>query len=112
MASLFLLAMLGQGLLISVVTRSQMIASQIAVLSTLLPSLLLSGFIYPISNMPLPLRILARIFPASHLVSALRAILLRGNGPAEVASDCVAIAAFFGVALIVTTRRFRRTVGA
>jgi len=110
-AGLFLLAMLAQGLLISVVTRSQMLASQLAVLSTLLPTLLLSGFIFPIANMPLPLRVLSQVFPASHMVSALRAILLRGNGPEAVARDCLAIAAFFVFVMLVTTRRFRRTVG-
>ncbi|MCB9545343.1 MAG: ABC transporter permease [Myxococcales bacterium] len=110
-SSLFLLAMLAQGLLISVVTRSQMIASQVAVLSTLLPTLLLSGFIFPIANMPLPLRVLAQVFPASHMVSALRAILLRGNGVDAIARDCLAIGAFFAVVLLLTTRRFRRTVG-
>ncbi|MEZ4473476.1 MAG: ABC transporter permease [bacterium] len=110
-SGLFLLAMLAQGLLISVITRSQMLASQIAVLSSLLPTLLLSGFIFPLANMPLPLQVLARIFPASHMVSALRAILLRGNGPAAVAQDSLAIAIFFAVVLAATTRRFRRTVG-
>lgn len=111
-ASLFLLAMLGQGLLISVVTRSQMLASQVAVITTLLPALLLSGFIFPIEHMPLPLRVLANVFPASHLVEALRAILLRGNGPAAVAADCGAIAAFFVVMLAVSIKRFQRVVGA
>ncbi len=107
-ASLFLLANLAQGLLISVVTRSQMIASQVAVLTTLLPSLLLSGFVFPVTNMPWPLQVLARIFPASHLVDALRALLLRGNGFDVVAGNAAAIAAFLAAMLVLATRRFRR----
>ncbi|MCA9544768.1 MAG: ABC transporter permease [Myxococcales bacterium] len=107
-ASLFLLANLAQGLLISVVTRSQMIASQVAVLSTLLPALLLSGFVFPIANMPMPLQVLAQIFPASHLVSALRAILLRGNGVEALWADLGAIAAFLAVMLAVAIKKFKR----
>jgi len=78
------------------------------VLSTLLPSLLLSGFIFPITNMPLPLQVIARVLPASHLVDALRALLLRGNGIESVAADAIAITAFFMVMLVISTRRFRR----
>jgi ABC-2 type transport system permease protein len=111
-SSLFLLANLTQGLLISVVTRNQMVASQLAVVTTLLPALLLSGFVFPVSNMPLPLQVVARIFPASYLVDSLRAILLRGNGWTSVAVDSEAITAFFVVMLVITVRRFRREVGA
>lgn len=107
-SSLFILANLAQGLLISVLTRNQMIASQTAVLSTLLPALLLSGFVFPIANMPLPLQIIARIFPASHLVDALRAVLLRGNGIEALLRPAAAMTAFFVVMLIIATRKFKR----
>ncbi|MBU0553281.1 ABC transporter permease [Myxococcota bacterium] len=108
--SLFLLANLAQGLVISVITRNQMIASQAAVLTTLLPALLLSGFVFPIDNMPIFLQIVARIFPASHLVDALRAVLLRGNGFEALWGDLAAIGGFFLVMLGVATRRFQREV--
>ena len=60
----FLAGMLGQGLFISVVARNQLVATQAGALSSLLPSLLLSGMLVPIDNMPLPLRLLSRIIPA------------------------------------------------
>jgi ABC-2 type transport system permease protein len=107
-ASLFLLAMLAQGLVISVVTRSQMVASQVAAITTLLPSMLLSGFVFPIENMPLPLRTIARILPARYLVHGLRSIMLRGNGWDVVWPDALATAAFFTAMLVVATRRFQR----
>ena len=109
-ASLFLLAMLTQGLVVSIVTRSQMVASQIATISTLLPALLLSGFVFPIDNMPLPIQVVARAMPATYLVDALRAVLLRGSDLAVIWPDCAAMGAFFLVMLVIATRRFRRSV--
>jgi ABC-2 type transport system permease protein len=99
-ASVFLLAMLAQGLFISAATRSQMVASQVALISTFLPGLLLSGFVFPIDGMPAPLQ----------LVHALRAILLRGNGLDVVAADLAAMGAFFLVMLALAVGRFRRTL--
>lgn len=107
-ASVFLLAMLTQGLMLSAVTRNQMIASQAAALSTLLPSLLLSGFVFPIENMPPVLQGVAHVLPATYLVHALKAILLRGNGLAAVVPDILAMLAFFLVVLLVSVKRFRR----
>lgn len=110
-SSIFLLANLAQGLLISVITRNQMVASLTAVLSTLLPALLLSGFVFPIGNMPFVLQVVARAFPASHLVDALRAVLLRGNGLSTIWGSVAAITAFFVVMLVLTQRKFSREVG-
>ncbi|MCA9514774.1 MAG: ABC transporter permease [Myxococcales bacterium] len=109
-ASVFLLAMLMQGLLISVVTKNQMVASQIAIISTMLPALLLSGFVFPIENMPAPLQVIANVLPAKYLVHGLRAILLRGNGLDVVWPDLLAMAAFFALMLVAATRRFTRRV--
>ncbi len=108
--SVFILGMLTQGLVISVVTRNQMIASQVAAFSTMLPAMLLSGFIFPIDNMPLPLQIVARILPATYLVHGLRAVLLRGNGIAVVTTDLLALAGFFLVMLMIAVRRFQRSL--
>jgi len=105
---LFLLGMLGQGLFVSVVTKNQMVATQAATLSSMLPTLLLSGFVFPVANMPWALKAVAYMLPATHYVAALRAILLRGNGFAEVAVHLGALAAFTAVMVGVSTARFRR----
>jgi len=110
-AAVFILAMLMQGLLISLLTRSQVVAAQVAVLTTFLPALLLSGFIFPIENMPWPLRALATVLPARYLVRSLRAVFLRGNGLEVVAPDLLALLGFFLVLLVVATKRFRRQIG-
>jgi ABC-2 type transport system permease protein len=105
---LFVLGMLGQGLLISVVTRNQMVATQVATMSSMLPSMLLSGFIFPIENMPLPLRVISNLVPARYLVDALRGVLLRGNGFGELWHDTLALAIFAAFVITVATKRFKR----
>jgi ABC-2 type transport system permease protein len=105
---LFLLGMLGQGLLISVVTKNQLVATQAGALSALLPSMLLSGMIVPIENMALPLRVLSRIIPARYLVHGLRGALLKGNGFAELWPDLAALAVLGLLVLGAATGRFKR----
>ncbi len=80
LSALFLIATLGQGLLISVSAESQLQAFQMAMLSTFLPSFLLSGFVFAIYLMPLPLRIVSFIVPARYLVTISKGIYLKGLG--------------------------------
>jgi ABC-2 type transport system permease protein len=109
-ALLFLIGMLGQGLLISVVARSQQVATQVGAISSLLPTLILSGFLFPIENMPPPLQVLASIFPARYFIDALRGVLLKGAGLDVLWIDLVGMAAFAFVVLAVATLKFRRGV--
>jgi ABC-2 type transport system permease protein len=104
----FLVGMLGQGLLISVVTRNQLVATQAGALSALLPSLLLSGMVFPLENMPLALQALSRVIPARYLLHSLRGILLKGNGLAEVWPDLVALTVFAVAVVALATARFKR----
>jgi ABC-2 type transport system permease protein len=108
--TLFLAGMLGQGLLISVLPRNQLVATQAGTLSSLLPSMLLSGMLVPIENMPLPLRALSAVVPARYLVDALRQVLLKGNGLAGIWLDLLAMAVFAAVVLAIATLRFQRRV--
>lgn len=78
-SSAFLIPSLGQGLLISAATKNQFLAAQLALFSGFLPAMLLSGFIYEISSMPLPLRIISHIFPARYFVDCLRTVFLVGD---------------------------------
>jgi ABC-2 type transport system permease protein len=104
----FLVGMLGQGLLISVVTKNQLVATQAGTLSSLLPSMLLSGMVVPIENMPWPLQLLSRVIPARYLVHALRGILLKGNGLAVLWPDLLAVALFAVAIVALSTARFQR----
>jgi ABC-2 type transport system permease protein len=105
---LFLVGMLGQGLLISVLAKNQLVATQAGALSSLLPSLLLSGMVFPLENMPLPLQLLSRIIPARYLVHALRGVMLKGNGLDVLWPDLLAMALFALVILSLATLRFER----
>jgi ABC-2 type transport system permease protein len=105
---LFLAGMLGQGLFISVVARNQLVATQAGALSSLLPSLILSGMLVPIENMPRILQALTVVVPARYLVHALRTLMLKGGGFRVVAVDLFALLAFAVVILALATLRFKR----
>lgn len=108
MGFFFLACMLGQGLLISVLAKNQLVATQAGALSALLPSLLLSGMVFPIENMPAALQALSRVVPARYLVHAIRGLLLKGNGLDVLWPDLVALIAFAVVVLGLATARFQR----
>jgi ABC-2 type transport system permease protein len=77
--SLFLIGALGTGLLISTVAESQQVAFQMALLISLLPTIMLSGFIFPISSMPGALQVVTYVVPARYFLIALRGIVLKGS---------------------------------
>jgi ABC-2 type transport system permease protein len=76
----------------------------------MLPSLLLSGFVFPIANMPKPLQVISAVIPARYFIDALRGVLLRGNGFAELWHDAAALALFSALMVLMSTARFRRTI--
>lgn len=78
-SSVFLLAALGQGLLISAVAKDQFVASQMALMSAFLPAFMLSGFIFEISAMPQPIQVLTYAFAARYFVTSLQTLFLTGN---------------------------------
>ena len=77
--SIFLLTVLGIGLVISAKTKDQFVASQIALNVAFLPAFILSGFIFEINSMPLPIQILTRIIPARYYVNSLQTLFLAGD---------------------------------
>ncbi len=81
---LFLVGAQAQGLLISTIATSQQVAFQVALLSSFLPTFILSGFIFPISSMPIVVQGVSHIVPARYFLVALRAIVLKGAGLAGV----------------------------
>jgi ABC-2 type transport system permease protein len=79
MTAVFLSTALAQGLLISTVTRNQLVAAQGTLISAFLPSFFLSGFVFEIDGMPLPLRIVSYAVPARYFVSGLQTLFLAGD---------------------------------
>jgi ABC-2 type transport system permease protein len=78
-AALFLLVALGMGLLISIVTKSQFVAGQVAIIVTFLPAFLLSGFIFDIGSMPVVVQAITHIVPARYFVAILQTVFLAGD---------------------------------
>ncbi len=106
--SLFLVGALGFGLLISTIAETQQVAFQVALLTSYLPTLMLSGFIFPIASMPDALQYVTYIVPARYFLVALRAIVLKGVGPALFWPDIAALVAFAVVILGLASLRLRR----
>ncbi|MDY0212277.1 MAG: ABC transporter permease [Desulfuromonadaceae bacterium] len=80
MAAVFLTGALSMGMVISILTRGQLLASQLAMVLTFLPSFLLSDFMYAISNMPRPIQLITYLIPARYFVVLLKGIYLKGVG--------------------------------
>jgi len=106
--SLFLLAALAIGVLISTVAETQQVAFQMAMLASFLPSFLLSGFIFPIASMPAFLRFVTYLIPARYYLTALRAIVLKGSGVGMFWIDLVAMAIFTVLVMALASVRLRR----
>ncbi len=101
-SALFLLVVMLQGTLISLQAPNQVMASQMATVTSFLPAFLLSGFIFAIENMPAAIRVMTYVVPARYHVALSKAIFLKGAGPLLLWADVVAlgaVAAAFGVAV-------------
>ncbi|MEZ5560411.1 MAG: ABC transporter permease [Pseudomonadales bacterium] len=91
LSACFLLPALGQGMLISTLTRNQFLASQIALLTGFLPAFLLSGFLFEIHSMPAWIQMLTRIVPARYFVEGLQTLFLAGDVGAQLRADALAL---------------------
>lgn len=101
----FLLTALGQGFLISTVTRNQFLASQAALVSAFLPAFILSGFIFEISSMPWLIRMLARIIPARYFVTNLQTLFLAGDIWALLRPNLLFLLAIAGLLFALTLKK-------
>jgi ABC-2 type transport system permease protein len=95
-------------MLISIVTRSQLLARQLAMVLTFLPSFLLSGFMYAIANMPVPIQAITYLIPASYFVTMLKGIYLKGVGLEILALEAGLLVVFGLVLVVIANRRFQK----
>lgn len=91
LSSVFMLASLASGLLISTLSRNQFVASQAAIVSAYLPAFMLSGFIFEIQSMPAPIRAVTYLLPARYVVSSFQTIFLAGDVGAILIPDFFAL---------------------
>ncbi len=106
--TLFLLAALGMGLLISTVSRIQFVAAQVAIITTFLPAFILSGFIFDIGSMPRAIRGFTYIIPARYFVSVLHTVFLTGDVWYVLAPNLLALAVMAAFFLGLTRRISRK----
>jgi ABC-2 type transport system permease protein len=107
---LFLTGALSLGILISIVTKNQFVASQVALVATVLPAFLLSGFIFPIETMPAAVQGITHIVTARYFVNILRGIYLKDVGLGVMAGEVALLAAFAALALGLSVRKFRKKI--
>jgi ABC-2 type transport system permease protein len=105
---LFLVSGLGQGLLISAITRTQQVAFLICMLTTILPTFILSGFVFPIRNMPAIIQPITYLIPAKYFLVTLRAIILKGAGLGAFWDQMLMLAAFGALTLALSVVLLRR----
>ncbi len=109
-STVFLLGAVSLGLFISIKTRSQLLASQMAILTTFLPSFLLSGFAFDIANMPRALQLVTYAVPARYFVTALKAIFLKGVGLEVLWPQALLLLAFAGAVTVLAIRSFKKSL--
>ena len=107
-SALFLIVVLSLGYYISVVAKSQLAASQMALLATFLPTFLLSGFLFPLDQMPVAVQVIGRALPAVYFVSILREVFLKGTPFSEMGSQLGALAIYMVILLTLATRSFHK----
>ena len=109
--SLYLAGALGLGLMISTVAESQQVAFQIAVLASFLPTMMLSGFVFPIASMPAPIQAITYIVPARYFIVALRAIVLKGAELSAFWVELVALAVYAALMLALASTAAGEAMG-
>ncbi|MGO4379353.1 ABC transporter permease [Pseudoduganella sp. RAF53_2] len=106
---LYLFVAVGMGLLISSVTKNQFLASQVALLSSFMPSLMLSGFLFDLRNVPVVIRIIGKILPATYFMELIKTLFLAGNVWPLILRDCAILAGYavllLGIARAVTRKQ-------
>lgn len=107
----FLLGTLGLGIFISAAVKSQLLATQTAMIATYLPSLLLSGLMFDIANMPFVLRMITHVVPARYYIVVTRGLFLKGVGPHVLWIQGVGMILFAAAGLTLAVRAFRKEIG-
>ena len=106
-STLFIITSLSLGLLISTRTASQQTAMLLSMMGMMLPTMLFTGFMFPVENMPLPLRIISRAVPASWYYRIVKAIMIKGLGFSAIWKETAVLAGMTIFLLIASLRSFK-----
>lgn len=109
-SAIYLLVSLGIGLLISAVFKNQFLASQIVLIVSFMPTMMLSGFIFDLKSAPLAAYYLAHIFPATWYVDLLQTLFLVGDIPGPIIRDFLVLSAFAVILLGLAGANIRKSL--
>ena len=107
-STMFMMVVLSMGYFFSVVAKTQLAASQISLIATFLPAFLLSGFMYPIDQMPVIIQVITHIVPARYYMAILRNVFLKGTTISLMWQDFCGLALFATLLTFVATRIFKK----
>jgi ABC-2 type transport system permease protein len=110
-SALFLVVVLSLGYFISVVAKSQLAASQVSLLITFLPAFLLSGFLFPLDQLPIVVQWIAYVVPARYYMSVIRNVFLKGSAITILRNDFIALAFLSCLLVLAATRIFKKKLG-
>lgn len=105
---LYLLVSLALGLLISGVTRNQFAASQMALLASFMPAMMLSGFVFDLRNTPVVIQVISQLLPATHFMGLIKTLFMAGDNWPDILRDCGVLAFYAAVLLALTCRTLRK----
>lgn len=108
LTTLFLIGALGLGIFISAAVKSQVLATQVAMVATYLPAILLSGFMFDIASMPRALQAVTFLVPARYFVTVTRGIFLKGVGLEALWPQALLMTLYAALGLVLATRTFRK----
>jgi len=108
---LFVLCTVGIGLLVSTLTGNQVTAMLLAIVLTIMPSMLFSGFIFPVHTMPTPMQAYANAFPTRYFIDLSRAIMLKGQGLTTALPQLGLLAAYAAGLILISALRFKKRIG-
>ena len=104
---LYITMALSLGILISSITSSQQIAMSISLMALMLPTILLSGFIFPVENMPVILQVICYLMPPKYFITIIKDIMLKGNGFIYVWKETLILASFTAVFIMMSIKKFK-----
>ena len=108
LAVIFLTGALAMGMVVSIVAKSQLLSSQVAMVATFLPAFLLSGFVFTIANMPQAIQLVTYIVPARYFVAILKGIYLKGVGLEILAGEAALLVVYGAVMVLLANLKFKK----
>jgi len=110
LAGLFLLGAISQGVVVSIIARNQLLSSQISIVISYLPTFILSGFIYPIDNMPSLIQMITYVTPSRYVVSVLKGIFSKGVNLDVLWMEALLLGVYAGAMIFWALKRFQKRI--